>query len=924
MKCRIEQLVEHIHMLQGDDHCAVTIVVPSALLGQSINRQLLASGMPFFNVRVETVRQHILQRTEAIRIAASEGTWDATDQAATVRAVLQEVELTSLEAATNFPSYTRLVAHVIEELRLNLNPCELEEAFSSGAEKICELLTVFRAYMEKKGRTLDYADLVQEYQASSEALLLWRGVNVKLSRFERKALGRAKLTVLPETLLYAGPSPDISIGSPLSSFHEVREVLRKVFENKYPLDTVAVVAPNGYIPLFLAEAEQLDIPVYCPEGSPQVAPHGAIFATTLDVIENRYGYEHLRRWLLRRNKGACVRALAEAGAAMDYDAIEAGLRLAKQAEETRKGVALDPDNNRYDRLSRELALLRACENARSKPHELATLILKTIIPSSRDKNLLKGICDELAQVEPEASYDRWSLLVRDRIERVRLPVGEAGKGILLTTSMDPGFFEHIFCIGLTEDAYPRRYREDPLLLDAERGALNKRYGSHLRMAGVANQLETESLQRCVGMAGATWRGSLPQMDLLSGKLQHCTPYLQEICGEELSLEQFQEYIDQAKQRWIPTNPDEVALDRCEWMTAHIEQDASQFVKQYALADAAAGHLAAERDRWNPAPGIHSGLIGSDLRKGQDDGGRYSASELQKFMTCPYQWFLEYRLGIRPVEAPEDLRRPSGRVVGSLIHVVLEQFLKSPPVRPYERDVLAKQVRELVAKHAKAAGDTNLIHVAALENSLLALIDSFLKYEEGLPEDRRTTKVELTFGHRHKECSHDDPVEIDTGKHHFMLPGSIDRIDCADSEAYIIDYKGSKPDNYRSRDFKGGRHLQQGLYAEALAKLPEGNGVEKISTGYLPLKKNSKDFLMMYDERRASELREFLDQAFDMMSVGWVPTTADECTYCQCHPVCGRLRGLIAEKKREGAMKTEALRQLAAQWQQLRDGENDEA
>ena len=53
----------------------------------------------------------------------------------------------------------------------------------------------------------------------------------------------------------------------------------------------------------------------------------------------------------------------------------------------------------------------------------------------------------------------------------------------------------------------------------------------------------------------------------------------------------------------------------------------------------------------------------------------SPSRLESYATCPYRYFMRYTLGVDPVNEPEDIERIDALERGSLIHSILEGFLK---------------------------------------------------------------------------------------------------------------------------------------------------------------------------------------------------------------------------------------------------------
>lgn len=252
-------------------------------------------------------------------------------------------------------------------------------------------------------------------------------------------------------------------------------------------------------------------------------------------------------------------------------------------------------------------------------------------------------------------------------------------------------------------------------------------------------------------------------------------------------------------------------------------------------------------------------------------------------------------------------------VGSILHEVLEIYMQKIKGKAQDPGLIKKTLEEILNKQIAETGEIAPIFLQKLENDLFNMTDNLLKHEESCMTDGRGARFfELSFGIPWKENYQEDPVDLKVGKHSFKLRGSIDRVDASDNTVYILDYKGAKPDNYKNLDFDGGRKLQPALYSEALSSL-QINGLQTtdIRAGYLPLKENSKEYLLHYDQANRNKLERIIDFIIRAMSKGFFFASGD-CHWCNYQPICGKGIVAAAEKKRETATKKGPLKDLLNQ------------
>lgn len=216
----------------------------------------------------------------------------------------------------------------------------------------------------------------------------------------------------------------------------------------------------------------------------------------------------------------------------------------------------------------------------------------------------------------------------------------------------------------------------------------------------------------------------------------------------------------------------------------------------------------------------------------------SSTQLQNAAECPFRHFLEYGLGLEPLDENErdsDVwLQPALR--GTELHHLYATLLvkcrneKRKPNLGIDLSWLRDQTNErLQILRNEIPPPSNDVFEREGQD-FLADIELFLKAECDIEEDRTPVGFEVSFGRLLNEDSSEplaqtEPIVIDLGKGlRFRLAGRIDRIDQIDASSFeILDYKtgGYFEQDWRGT-FAGGRRLQHALYGLAAVELLKRN------------------------------------------------------------------------------------------------------
>ena len=124
--------------------------------------------------------------------------------------------------------------------------------------------------------------------------------------------------------------------------------------------------------------------------------------------------------------------------------------------------------------------------------------------------------------------------------------------------------------------------------------------------------------------------------------------------------------------------------------------------------------------------------------------------------------------------------------------------------------------------------------------------------------------------------------------------------------FIVDYKNSSGKKYRIDDLLHLRSLQPALYCAALENMDEGENLNQIFAGFLPLKLGSQEYMGEYDDKAKEYLSGVISHVFKLFELGWFPINTDAiaggdpCAYCDYTAICGQHKNLIAKRLWEKA------------------------
>lgn len=441
----------------------------------------------------------------------------------------------------------------------------------------------------------------------------------------------------------------------------------------------------------------------------------------------------------------------------------------------------------------------------------------------------------LDDVEGPVGLDVFTRTLTIELETDLGRVGRFGDGVLVgSVEMGIGLdLDLVVILGLAEGSFPSSVRDDSLLPDRERAVCADELG--LR----AERVEGQHRQLLGALAGAAQQLlCVPRGDLRRSVDRVASRWVLDIATELAQSPERLWSADllRASEAWIRHVPSFDAGLRATAMPA-TEQE-HRLVALLATdgqvaathdASTAAGAAVLEARTSPSFTRFDGNLAGLEVPSPVDRLS--SPTQLERWAVCPHAYLLLTILGAAEVENPEDNLAITPMEKGTLVHQILEDFLREVLARP-PAEVPGPNQRWTRADHARLQ-EIGMQRCAEVEaqgltgralfwkrdrRRILLDLDLFLQLDNTHRAEHQATPiaVELGFGFQHS-----DPVSVRLPDGRALLiRGRADRLDRgADGSLHVIDYKtGGVADDIsklsEANPILGGTKLQLPLYGLA--------------------------------------------------------------------------------------------------------------
>ena len=478
-------------------------------------------------------------------------------------------------------------------------------------------------------------------------------------------------------------------------------------------------------------------------------------------------------------------------------------------------------------------------------------------------------------------------------------------------------FDVVSVPGLAEKLFPREIREEPLLLDPLRDALD------LALPTNRERVRRERLHLAVVVGAASSRIvlSYPRLDLEKARPRVPSFYCLEVFrAAEGRLPGFGELASRAESvvetrvGWPAPEQPEDAIDAAEYDLALLKSLLSQGEEQSAGTAAfllsTNPHLAralrfrARRwlRRWTSVDGLvePSAEAAVALSTHRLAARSYSATALEQYAACPYRFFLHAVQRLAPRDMPEPIDELDPLQLGSLVHEVqfsLFRRLQAEDSLPVTMENLGNardrldRIIDTVAErfHEELRPAIERVWqdgIAGIRADLREWLRRVASDASGFVPSHFELAFGLTSGHERDRESRPDPVPLESG---IQLRGSIDLVERhADGRVRVTDHKTGRVRLPQNGIFAGGTVLQPVLYALAAEKLFSECEVTEGRLFYCTTAGEFQVRSMALDEGVRGSAKALADAVSEALAEGFFPALPQKgaCTNCDYRIVCG--------------------------------------
>ena len=548
-------------------------------------------------------------------------------------------------------------------------------------------------------------------------------------------------------------------------------------------------------------------------------------------------------------------------------------------------------------------------------------------------------------VEASPSFNAFKQSLDETLATALGHVGTTGQGVFVAPlrAALAMRFDAVHVVGMVEGAVPPPTRDDPLIPDADRlSAGGEAAGLPVRRARSSRE-RYEFLSAMATAQNVVL--SFPASEQSGGRANYPSRWLleaaSELEGTRVSTTSLPSLSDRP---WLTVIPSmeaglatvgaTAAADRHEydlermwrWVDGGRSLRSHPTVREGSLSRSLESVAMRNSNRLTEWDGNIS-FAGASTGVGDWlETAAHSPTSLERWATCPFSYFLGSVLRLSAPETPGNDHSISALERGSLIHSILERFLRQsleadniPAARERWTAGHTHLLRQVAAEEfdrVELAGAAGSAIMWALEKQeILDDLEAFLRRDFEVRSEYGVTPalVEASFGMGQGSAA-DAVLPLEDGTE-IRFRGMIDRIDTSEDgrRALVIDYKTGNDQVYRDLEkepFDRGRRLQLPVYSLAADGLL-GREVEVAAAYWFVTSRGGFGFrpsepgLFNASETR-SRFGEVVHSIVSGIGSGTFPAdpgTTDgrgrsrNCRYCDFDSLCPARRDVLWDRKR---------------------------
>lgn len=529
--------------------------------------------------------------------------------------------------------------------------------------------------------------------------------------------------------------------------------------------------------------------------------------------------------------------------------------------------------------------------------------------------------DRLTQLQdlwPDSSLtvEEFEALLTDALADLDLTTGAraaAGISIFSPSSIRGMSFKHLFCLGLNDGVFPQSTRRDWLLGEQHTRQTQR---PDVMLAGAEEFLSQQRMlfylmvQACTEKLYFSYAGQHGGQELFS------SPFLAEVMR----------FTPCRQRRLSPGSW--LAISDSSAITA-VERHQLRAQQGMSVDPELQRRIQIEQKRTQTADFSYMGQLQEqtlleDLHR-RFTRTRFSTSAFRQYARCPFSFYIERVLRLRPLDELDNYVTPLSR--GNLLHSVLAAFLRQytgETLKPERREqyrsqlcqLLDEQLQDLKQQLPEQGQAIFTFERDRLQNVLWRWLEREMEYQQ---------KVALRPMYLEYRFAGDDALTIGPAEDPVIVEGIIDRIDADDGSFVVYDYKSGRAP--RLKDIREGLDFQIPVYLRAALNLFQGNK-QALGGGYYSLKDFSRnhgmwrsEFLQQVnlssrigDQLALEEWNAVFEEAQarlvafrEQMRQGdfrVTPRDPDTCRYCSASAICRfneELALILAEEEEDHAV-----------------------
>jgi ATP-dependent helicase/nuclease subunit B len=550
------------------------------------------------------------------------------------------------------------------------------------------------------------------------------------------------------------------------------------------------------------------------------------------------------------------------------------------------------------------------------------------------EGLIKDI-SRLDELIPDGTtLEGFKMLINTALEATVGRIGATGSGVLVAPVSTVGGmnFETVYITGMSEGAFPPRLYIDPLLPDSVRRILSAEDSLPLSLE---DKIRERRHYLNALAAGKTVVLTFSRTDPHAERGQYASPWflaeVEKLLGRPVRSAELENLESRTGVSVVLSAEHAISyaaslcpLDEHDYNMASLSRWKARrrnLDDHYLLTDSQPAGKAIRMERARQSPqfttwdGNLTPLAGNSRLLGLPGDRHFSPTRLERWAGCPLRYYFEYILKLPVYEKPEEIVFIDAKDRGSLVHGILDRFMRSimadQKVPDYgepwngEHEKLLLQIAREEFEKAEQKGITGqpMMWVMAredIEQDLITFLaaDSEMRAEKGL----KPFRVEQSFGMENRGTM--PPVKLCLAGQDIYLHGFVDRIDVnRDKSCYlVIDYKTGSDSAYSGMGkdpLQGGKRLQLPVYGLAVQEAV-GTQAEIITCYWFISSRGNFRMREVFLPAIEEEFKRAVNTIAAGITQGIFPANPGEsgsgCDYCDFDRICPPDRDLLWEKK----------------------------